>query len=152
MRDPVNQVLETRTKTYRALKRDMRHARLSGNWRELAAMRRFLLKMIGDEAGLYKWAMQERPWKLRNPQSESFESIIRRMEKIKQEYIAKRDSLLEAILTAQGQQRRAKEQALRREQERCALALRSFKADAKRVGIWSEAHDENFDDFLRLPR
>lgn len=72
MRDVTLRVLRTARGTLRALRDDMRQARRWENWRELAAMRRFLIRLLGDLPRLYGWAAGAG----QNPPGEEFRKLL----------------------------------------------------------------------------
>lgn len=151
MKDVVHEVLTSRRRTFRELRLDMKQARLWENWRDLAAMRRFYIKLLRDLPELYDWAASRHPSRAgRNPSN--FEDIIRHMDDLVRLHIEAVNGKLETRLTATDQQTPVIDEELHRMAERLALALRNLRTKAKKQGIWSEGHGERFDKWMRLRR
>jgi len=130
----------------------MRLARRWENWKELADMRRFGLKMAGELPGLYDWASTHIPSGLaarRKPEL-NFGDLIQRMRELVRDHLGVMNFRLEARLTATDAQKRKLDYISRIEAGRLAMALRNLKAKAKKLGAWSEAHEEEFGKWMRL--
>ncbi len=140
--------------TLEQLTDDMKSASAWGNERELSRMIDLGIAIGWDLDEIYAQIIGKpaRAGLSGVKEPASFDECIELMRAKVRVFQAKMDEHLEALKNASEEQKQQENFLMRRLQEALALSLRNIRTKCKRSwpGRWSEAQDEEFEDFIKI--